>query len=465
MKSLRLIGIFALWILSVMAFGQAEWLGIYLQGQKVGFSYSESKVVEYEGRSVDYTESKMNLGLDMLGSAMKITANSATWMEKGLPLKMIYRTESAGRVMAVTALFGKSEIVASMVTESGETEKRIAIPAGRQIFMDPMEVVELGKLPPVGQSVPALAFSPESLELIEVTVEVKEPVKLKTDVGEVMASVIYVSDPRAPTTIYLTAKGDLIKIVGPMGLEMIPESEAVAKEFSGAGRVDLASASRLVPDRPVLWGATKVELMMSGIDMSKVPNDARQVIRKAEGGWLVTLGIDQAANGSALISGLAKQQPEWVKADVRVPADSAAFKKLASEIIGEEKRVAEAAKKIHGFVFRTMGVNAGIGVMRDAAEILETKEGVCRDHAILAGTILRAAGIPTRFANGLVLYSGAYYYHAWVEYWDGSNWIGMDTTRPDLQLGSGYIKTSQGTVGQALQGFLLDGAKIVVVAG
>jgi hypothetical protein len=463
MKRLRLAGILVMWVLGAVAFGQGEWLGVYLQGQKIGYSYSETKKEEFEGKPVEVSRSKMEIGTQMLGSAMRIVVDSATWMSGGKPLQMTYRMESAGRTMAVNARFGANEIVASMVTGSGEEEKRIPIPAGKRILMDPVDLVNSGGVPVVGKPMEVLVFSPESLELVAVTVEARPEQEISTPAGRVKAMVVFVNDPRAPTTLYLSPKGDLIKMTGPMGIEMIPESEEEAKKFTGTAQIDLAAASRLTPVGRVNWGDPQVELMVRGIDMSKVPSDARQKVIKSGDGWRVTLGSDVLPDGLVKISSLKGQKSEWLKPDVRVPSGDQDFVDLAKKVVGGTQTVAGAAAKIHDYVFRLMGVNAGIGVMRDAREILETKEGVCRDHAILAGTLLRAAGIPTRFANGLVLYQGSYYYHAWVEYWDGKNWIGMDTTRPDLRLGSGYIKTTQGTVGQALQGFLLDGAKIEVV--
>ncbi|MCU0316203.1 MAG: transglutaminase-like domain-containing protein [Fimbriimonadaceae bacterium] len=77
--------------------------------------------------------------------------------------------------------------------------------------------------------------------------------------------------------------------------------------------------------------------------------------------------------------------------------------------------------------------------------------------------ILRAANIPTRLVSGLVYGEGAFFYHAWVEVWDGEKWIGFDSTRPNSSLSATHIKTAQGTIAEAYTGFLLEGAKIKVV--
>src|SRR5206468_707330 len=124
----------------------------------------------------------------------------------------------------------------------------------------------------------------------------------------------------------------------------------------------------------------------------------------------------------------ATQMPQWVKADTYIPSDSERFKKLAKSIIGNEKRVNGAGLAVQTWVANRMHPNLGIGVLRDANEVLSSKEGVCRDYAILAATLLRAGGIPTRLCSGLVSWDGTFYYHAWVEIWNGKSWIGIDPT-------------------------------------
>ncbi|MFM9874045.1 MAG: transglutaminase-like domain-containing protein [Fimbriimonadaceae bacterium] len=463
MKLLRVGLLVSFVILSSGAFASVEWLGVYLQGQKIGYSYSKTEKADLAGKKVDLTLSKMEIGTQMLGSSMRIVVDSSVWIDGGRLVQSYFKMTSGGRTLSVNARYSATQVIASLITESGEEQKVIEIPVGKRILTDPMELVEAGIFPAVGKPIDALIFSPETMELVSIQVVNKGIEELETKAGKVKAQVVFVDDPRSPSTIYLSAKGDLIKMTGALGIEMIPETEKEAKEFTGEARIDLAAASRVTPDKMVFWDDKKVELEFSGIDLSKVPSDARQQVKKSGEGWLVTLSLDREANAKTSITDSSKAKADWTKPDTRVPSDDPEMMKLAKKIVGNEKTVVAAAHKIHEYVFSEMGVNAGIGVMRDAREILKTKEGVCRDHAILAGTLLRAAGIPTRFANGLVLYNGSYYYHAWVEFWDGDGWIGMDTTRPALRLGSGYLKTSQGTVGQALQGFLLDGAKIKVI--
>jgi hypothetical protein len=110
-----------------------------------------------------------------------------------------------------------------------------------------------------------------------------------------------------------------------------------------------------------------------------------------------------------------------------------------------------------------MRANAGIGILRNATEVLKTKEGVCRDFAILGAALMRASGIPTRIASGAFGWDGRFYYHAWVEVLDGKRWVGLDPTRPERDLSATHLTLRRGTAEDAFTYPVLDGARAKVL--
>ena len=76
-----------------------------------------------------------------------------------------------------------------------------------------------------------------------------------------------------------------------------------------------------------------------------------------------------------------------------------------------------------------------------AAEAYAKGCGVCQDYAQLLLGLLRAAGIPARYVAGL--FEGEGSTHAWVEYYDGSCWHGVDPTR-NRRVAADSIKLSHG---------------------
>lgn len=80
-------------------------------------------------------------------------------------------------------------------------------------------------------------------------------------------------------------------------------------------------------------------------------------------------------------------------------------------------------------------------VKTTAEEALTGGEGVCQDYAHIFIALCRMAGIPARYAAGMMVGEGAT--HAWAEVWTDGSWIGMDPTH-DCLAGEEYIKLSHG---------------------
>ena len=76
-----------------------------------------------------------------------------------------------------------------------------------------------------------------------------------------------------------------------------------------------------------------------------------------------------------------------------------------------------------------------------AEEALRLRKGVCQDYAHVLITLLRLAGIPARYAAGLMKGEGES--HAWVEANCSGYWYGIDPTN-NLLVDDSYIKFSHG---------------------
>lgn len=469
----RLVLFVAALLFAACAHAQQSWMGIYLQGQKIGYSQTSQKEREGSGFVIS---AKTVIKSAMLGADMEMVIDSdSDYTEAGDLLKNHFVMTSGGRTMTVDATFTKTLITATQTSGGPKTKHEIKVPAGATVVEDPTSMLTGEEALKPGEQRSFLVFDAPSLSLVEVSASLGAAETVDVMGRKVRAKVVKLNDPRAPMTLYLNEANDLLKMVGPMGMEMFPETEARAKDMSlkladgGSGGTDLADASSIKPNKPIqaAGSRTSLTIRMTGVDLSKMPGGDHQTVKKDGDGWLITIHpVDQRdAKPAFQIGSVPEEYRPWLQPDVRIPSDSPDFQKKAKEIVGSEKNILKASEKLRQFVYQTVRVNAGIGVLRDATEVLETCEGVCRDHAVLMATLCRAAGIPTRLVNGLVYADGRFWYHAWVEVYAGDKWYGMDSTRPAPRLTAGHLKTSEGTVAQALTSFLLDGAKIEVVEG
>ncbi|MGN1224451.1 MAG: transglutaminase domain-containing protein [Ruminococcus sp.] len=80
-------------------------------------------------------------------------------------------------------------------------------------------------------------------------------------------------------------------------------------------------------------------------------------------------------------------------------------------------------------------------VTTTAAQAFAAGKGVCQDYTHIFLSLLRMQQIPCRYLAGLAFQEGET--HSWLEYWDGSGWVGIDPTN-DRTTDEGYLVLSQG---------------------
>ena len=127
-------------------------------------------------------------------------------------------------------------------------------------------------------------------------------------------------------------------------------------------------------------------------------------------------------------------------------AERAVFDRVAAELQLREVPADEAVRRIErhlgGFsysLFREHPVPKGATALGDF--VTRTRSGHCEYFAAAATLLLRAAGIPARYATGYAVMErsaleDAYvvrsrHAHAWTRAWVGGRWIDLDPTPPD----------------------------------
>lgn len=456
-------------MLGFVASGQAEttYLGLYLQGNKIGYTSYSSTPERMGDKSTVRTDSTTVMDTGLLGASMRIEMLSTTWTTStGAPVRMKFSMNSGGRTQNVDARFQSTKVVATIDNSGNKSTKTLPLPGGR-VTDDPLSLVVSGAMKP-GTTKSLYVLDPMTVSFIKNDVKLVGKAKADVHGAQVDATLVEIVDPRVSTRVYINGKGDLVRADGPMGIEMYPVSRKVAlgKTDGYKPSVDLAFATSLKTDKPITDPAhvSQLKLRISGRDLSKVPTGEFQSVTTDGKSWIVDVHPFQIADDKGLtITEAREQKPEWTKPSMNIPSGTPRFLNLAKKVVGDAKDVQSAAFAIRGYVYSTMSPNAGIGVLRNANEILDSKEGVCRDYAVLTTTLLRAAGIPARLASGLVNWDGTFYYHAWAEAWDGHHWIGIDSTSNDNQISASHVKLGEGNVEEAFAFTFLDKAKIEVL--
>ncbi len=110
-------------------------------------------------------------------------------------------------------------------------------------------------------------------------------------------------------------------------------------------------------------------------------------------------------------------------------SDHVAIISQSKEITSSSNAAIENARKVVGWVFYGLKKEGGARGNATAVEVLENRAGDCTEHAALAVALLRAAGLPARNADGIVILEDGGKamagYHAWSEVWIGG-WLPID---------------------------------------
>ncbi|MEZ0325176.1 MAG: transglutaminase domain-containing protein [Fimbriimonas sp.] len=449
------------------AWCETSYLGLYMSGSKIGYSSYTASDAKLNGKSVKRNDSLTKMDIGLLGSSMSIQMKSTTWSTAaGKPVQMAFTMESSGRKQDVSAVFNAKTVTVKVNNSGQKSTRTISMPPG-SVVDDPIPVVLNGHLKP-GAVTTFFVLDPTTISFVKN--EVKYVGKGKTKVGNKSydALIVEINDTRTVTKVFMSAKGDLIRMEGPMGIEMLPVSKAIALAPPGkyAPSVDLAYATSIKTDKPINDPSTLsgLSVRVTAKNLKSVPSGDFQTARQEGPFWLIDVHPPQLDAGiSASVEEAAAEKPEWTKPGLYIPSDSAEFKKLAGSIVPRGSDAKATALAIQKWVNKQMKPNAGIGVLRDATEVLKTKEGVCRDYAMLTVTLLRAAGLPAKLASGIVNWDGSFYYHAWAEAWDGSRWLGIDSTTDSEQISAAHVKLGEGDVERAFTFTFLDKAKIEVL--
>ncbi len=108
---------------------------------------------------------------------------------------------------------------------------------------------------------------------------------------------------------------------------------------------------------------------------------------------------------------------------------------MTGDFLGDCLQIAHA---VHRHNVYTPGTT---GMLTTAEDVFRHRQGVCQDYAHLMIALCRQAGIPARYACGLMMGEGQT--HAWVEAHDGQCWYAFDPTN-DTAIATGYIKLAHG---------------------
>jgi hypothetical protein len=445
---------------------EIEYYAILVDGGKIGHMIQTRDVED----SMVTTIQEMNMTISrggMLLAVSSVDKNIET--VDGKPVAFEFVQNVSGMNQKITGTVSGGKVQASIEMMGTNQQKTIDWPAGALMY-EGLRLFEVEKGLAKGTTyeakvfVPMLLMSAQTSEAAAVTAKISVGETANVDLfGRVVSlcevkTIMEMPMGRIDSTGYVDADFRALKTVVPaMGMNM--EIVACTKEFALSKNDVVDFISKLVIKSPVSiekvdsCKSITYELIPNEGAKLEIPSSDNQKVAKGKNGK-VTVTVEPVSGGKGdkfPYKGTDAEALESLKATAYLQSDNKEIQDLVSHAVGNTKDAAEAVKKIESFVagFIT-SKNLSVGYA-SAAEVAQSRQGDCSEHAVLTAAMCRAAGIPARVVFGVVYvdeflgHKNVFMGHAWAEAFVGGKWVGLDATRAPDGFGPGHIALAAGS--------------------
>ncbi len=422
------------------ATGAANWMGLYMQEKKVG--YSNFSISPRPGGHLLVDRSVLRLRMMDTNQTVHAHTIAETDTDFALQSFRVRLQSGVGEFEVEGAVDGKF-LAVTMKIGSQVDERRIPIdgpvyvPSSlrTRLFADGLEI---------GARREAAVFDPAAMatERLEIRALARE--QLPSRSGPIEAWRIVETFRGIETTVWLSLDGVTLREQGPMGLVAVRESpeRATGDGWGDGSLVDLMDAVAVPVELPIdaPREASRLRVRMTGLGSLRPPSDERQNFREM---ILEVRREDVAATDTFALPYAGSKWTEELAATAFVQSDHPRLRETSERILDGERDARNAAVRLRHWVFRTLEKKP-VASIPNALQVLEMGEGDCNEHAVLYAGLARAAGLPSRVVAGVVYAQGVFLYHAWNEVWLGRQWVSVDPAFDQMPADATHIKLLEG---------------------
>lgn len=425
--------------------GREEWAGIFIQGERIGYSFTKIARAD-TGLTVEnitlMTIVMMNQTRTLTTHIFARTYPDYTLRDYSLEIRNGGQQRVEGEVIGDRLKF-TSHVQGKEYTHTIDLEEK-------PYFPDAIEEVIKSKNLKTGDEITLPYFDPTTQSAASARLKMMgtEPV---TVLGETRTGTrVELNFMGINSILWLDEDYRLLKESSPaMGLEIIPLSkEEALAEITPDKAFDLITFFSVQLDPPTPDPATLsyLKLRMEGITAEDLDlqDDYQQLISETP------LIVASTRADLAALPGLTLPidgHQEHLRPSAYIQCADSQIIKKAQAMIGGERDAARAVAKLTSGVYHFLEKNPTAS-LPSALDVLHTRKGDCNEHAILFTALARAAGIPAKIYVGLVNLNGyAYYYHAWCAVWLGK-WVPVDPTFNQFPADVGHLKLKEGEIAE-----------------
>lgn len=435
-----------------------DWFIVQMRGQRVGYSHVVETVRLVDDKPHYIVDSTFQMSLSRFGQ--RLTARMTLLTEEDDAGRLLRYTATstnppASQVTSSGVLNGETLHITSHAGES-KTEKTVTLPPGIKSVHWADRQLREGDLN-VGETKSFEVFEPQLGQVTTLTLKRLEDERRRVWNGATkdVAHVVMTQSllPGIEEHLYLDEQMTPVVMASPvLGMETF--------------RVDKKEALRELPAAD-LDIAVETLIRVSPIER---PHETKQVVYRieVEGGWPEDAALDGerqtlrrldatkaeltvrriSPHAAATNRSTLEVDPEFTGASRFLEVGDEIVQELARQGVGEARTPVDRALALEKFVHAAIDAKNFSTAMATASEVARSREGDCTEHAVLLAALLRASGIPSRVAIGLVYIPNgpAFGGHMWTEAYLGSTWVPLDATLGRGGVGAAHIKLSDSSL-------------------
>lgn len=244
--------------------------------------------------------------------------------------------------------------------------------------------------------------------------------------------------PQLINVVELDASGRMVRSQTPilgmtMQVTLLPDGEIGETPVEAP---EILVSTFLEPDRPIrnprqLRRAVYELRRTDGAPLDDLPSAAAQRFERLDGQTRVVVDLDQASETEE------EDSAAFLQASTYIDHDHPRIGELAQQaLVGVADGPAARAEALRVFVSGHLDSKHLETALATAGEAALSRSGDCTEHSVLLAALLRANGIPSRVASGVVYLERflgqdhIFGYHMWTQARIDGRWIDLDATLP-----------------------------------
>lgn len=423
-----------------------EWLGIFLQGQRIGYSFT--KITKTDTGIV--VENRSRMSLMMMNTQRTVDTHIYSYTDKEYVLKEFkLHLETLGHESKIEGKVQGKKLLLTAYSQ-GTPETHTMILKETPYLPSAIEEVIRNKRMKAGDEITLPYFDPTTQSSAQAHIKMFNKEKV-TVLGKVyLGTRVEINIMGLSEIAWFDDDFKLIKRASPaMGMEMIPLSkEEALADIEPSEAFDLLSFFSVKPDKPLGDAGKLAFLKLKLGDITPADLDLDDDFQKlvSQEPIILEFYLPKLAELPEFSTPI-KEHDEFLKSSLYIQCENVEIIAKAKEIVGDEKNTKKIVAKLVTGVYRMLKKNPTAS-LPSAIDVLKTKEGDCNEHAVLFAALARTLGIPTKIYVGLVSLQGsAYFYHAWCAVWIGK-WVPVDPTFNQFPADIGHLKLKEGEVSE-----------------